>query len=147
MISVDRMLPVDPDAVFAILDDGWTYAGWVVGTSHIRDVDADWPAVGARIHHSVGAWPLHLKDVTRVVNVEPGRLLELDAGLWPFGTARVRFSTVPQPGGGTYLLMQEEAVAGPASLLPEGVQGPLLRARNRETLARLTAQVTSRTSG
>lgn len=145
MISVDRILPVDPDAVFTTLSDGWTYAGWVVGTSHIRGVDTEWPAKGSRIHHSVGAWPIQIQDSTKVVAVEPGRLLELDAGLWPFGTARVRFTLIPQPGGGTYLLMEEQAVAGPLRLLPKAVQGPLLRTRNRETLDRLTAQVTSRT--
>ena len=46
------------DAVWAVLSDGWGYAGWVVGTIKIRAVDPDWPSVGSRLHHAVGSWPL-----------------------------------------------------------------------------------------
>ncbi len=66
-------VPAAAADVFAVLSDGWSYAGWVVGNSHIRDVDRNWPDVGARIHHSVGAWPLQIHDVTKVRAVEPGR--------------------------------------------------------------------------
>ena len=43
------------DDVWSVLSDGWLYPLWVVGASRMRDVDPDWPAVGSRIHHSVGA--------------------------------------------------------------------------------------------
>src|SRR3954471_9339924 len=47
MPSVSRSIGAAPDEVFAQLADGWIYGAWVVGASHIRDVDAEWPAVGA----------------------------------------------------------------------------------------------------
>lgn len=49
MTEVSETMSVDPDRVFAVLTDGWLYPLWVVGASHMRRVDADWPAVGTRI--------------------------------------------------------------------------------------------------
>lgn len=46
-----------PQRVWEVLADGWRYPGWVVGASGMRAVDPEWPAPGARIHHSVGLWP------------------------------------------------------------------------------------------
>ena len=43
---------------------------WAVGAARIREVDEDWPAVGARIHHSVGAWPVLISDTTVVEEVD-----------------------------------------------------------------------------
>ncbi|WP_324188972.1 SRPBCC family protein [Nocardia farcinica] len=54
MSDAEIIVPADIERAFAVLSDGWLYAGWVVGASHIRDVDPDWPGVGSRIHHSVG---------------------------------------------------------------------------------------------
>lgn len=44
-----------PQDVFAVIADGWAYGNWVVGTSHMRAVETDWPAAGSRLFHSVGA--------------------------------------------------------------------------------------------
>lgn len=138
MIEVTRDVETSPDDVFAVLADGWSYAGWVVGNSHIRDVDAGWPAVGTRIHHSAGAWPLQIQDSTTVVSVAPGSILELDARLSLFGAARIIFTLTPlYSGHGTRVVMAEEAVRGPGGLVPAAVQGLLLRPRNVESLARL----------
>src|SRR5215204_2061677 len=90
MTEVSLTVRASREQVFAVLADGWSFAGWVVGASHIRDVDPGWPAVGSRIHHSVGPWPLVVSDVTVVREVQPPRLIELDARLWPLGAARVR---------------------------------------------------------
>jgi hypothetical protein len=90
VIEVSQSVSASADRIFAVLADGWLYPLWVVGASHMRDVDSGWPAVGTRIHHSVGPWPLNVRDMTRVVAVKPGRMLELDARVWPTGTARVR---------------------------------------------------------
>ncbi len=57
MIEVERHVKVSPADVFSVLADGWLYSGWVVGASRIRAVDEQWPAVGSKIHHSVGSWP------------------------------------------------------------------------------------------
>ena len=75
--------------VWNVLADGWSYAMWVVGASRIRAVDAAWPAPGSVIHHSVGAWPLVLSDVTRSVAVHENRELQLEARAMPFGRASI----------------------------------------------------------
>ncbi|WP_410626593.1 SRPBCC family protein [Amycolatopsis sp. cmx-8-4] len=138
MTEVSRVVDAPPQTVFAVLADGWSYGGWVVGSSHIRAVDADWPAVGSRIHHSVGSWPLQLQDETTVVAVETGRSLSLEAKAWPTGAAAVGLTLVPHDGGTrTLVRMTEHVVRGPAKVLPEAVQGLLLRPRNTESLARL----------
>lgn len=137
MISVTRDVPAPASDVFAVLADGWSYAGWVVGNSHIRDVDAAWPGTGACIHHSAGAWPLQIEDVTEVRAVETDRYLELDARLWHFGAAVVRIRLSPLPGDRCRVEMAEEIVRGPAALVPAAVQAAMLRPRNRESLARL----------
>jgi hypothetical protein len=78
MVEVSRIIRTASERVYAVLADGWSYASWVVGAAHIRDVDDTWPSVGARVHHQVGPWPLHIKDQTSVRAVQPGRMLERD---------------------------------------------------------------------
>jgi uncharacterized protein YndB with AHSA1/START domain len=136
MTTVALEVPVPPDQVFAVLSDGWSYAGWVVGATHIRDVDRRWPEVGTRIHHSVGAWPLQIEDETVVRAIDHGKSLELHAKLWPVGTAWIRFDLTPTANG-TRITMAEKTVSGPGALLPEAVQKVFLLPRNRETLQRL----------
>jgi hypothetical protein len=139
VIEVSHDVPTSPDKVFAVLADGWSYAGWVVGNSHVRDVDLGWPDVGTRIHHSAGAWPLQIEDTTEVISVEHGRSLELDARLLVFGAVVIRFTLTPlDDGQRTRVLMEEEAVRGPAGLIPTPVQYVAFRARNTETLSRLS---------
>lgn len=137
MINVTATMHVPPDRVFAVLADGWSYAGWVVGATHVRDVDEGWPAKGTRIHHSVGMWPLVLNDVSTVTDVEPGRMLEMEAKAWPFGTAKVRLELTETEPGRTTVRMSEQAHRGPGTVLPKAVQRVLLVPRNRESLARL----------
>ena len=60
-----------PAAVFAVLADGWLYPTWVVGASRMRDVDDRWPEPGSRLHHSVGAWPALLDDITESLEWQP----------------------------------------------------------------------------
>jgi hypothetical protein len=136
-VSLDVEAPID--AVWAVLADGWSYAGWVVGASHIRDVDAGWPKCGTRIHHSVGPWPLVIQDTTEVVRSEPSRLLELDARLWPAGAARITFTLQALSESITHVRMAERVVRGPSAFLPAFVQDLLLVPRNKETLQRLDA--------
>ncbi|WP_086665071.1 SRPBCC family protein [Lentzea kentuckyensis] len=136
-VSLNVEAPVD--AVWTVLADGWSYAGWVVGASHIRDVDTGWPAAGTRIHHSVGPWPLVIQDTTEVVRCEPGGLLELDARLWPAGAARITLTLQPRSESITHVRMAERVVRGPSALLPSFLQDMLLIPRNKETLQRLDA--------
>ncbi len=137
MIDVTTTMHIPREKVWAVLADGWSYAGWVVGATHVRDVDLGWPAVGARIHHSVGPWPLVLNDTTEVLNCVAPRLIELDAHAWPFGTARVLIElTEPEPGI-TKVRMSEEVSEGPGRLVPKPLRAAMLIPRNRESLSRL----------
>jgi hypothetical protein len=138
MIEVSTTVEAAPEHVFAVLADGWSYAAWVVGNSHIREVEPGWPAVGTKIHHSVGLWPVQFRDWTEVTAVEPDRMIELRARLWPLGTATVRVELTPLRAGGTRIVMAEAAKEGPAAMLPVALQAVLLRPRNREALARLS---------
>lgn len=125
-----------PDDVFAVLEDGWSYGTWVVGAARIRDVDADWPRAGSRIHHSVGAWPLLLSDTTEVEAVDAPNLLQLRVRAWPTGEGRVLL-TCERRGRQTEVALEERAVSGPAKLLPAPVQDLMLHPRNVEALRRL----------
>ncbi|WET76926.1 SRPBCC family protein [Amycolatopsis sp. QT-25] len=144
MSEVSRVVDVPPDAVFAVLADGWSYAGWVVGSSHIRDVDEDWPALGSRIHHSVGPWPFHIQDVTIVKAVEPGVSLSLEARGWPLGAAAIGLTLLPHGEGKTEVRMRESVLRGPAKVLPESVQALVAKPRNTEALARLADLATGK---
>ncbi len=90
-----RMMDATPDQVWEVLSDGWLYPLWVVGASRMREVDDHWPQAGARLHHSVGTWPLLLDDQTEVLECRPGSLLKLRAHGWPAGAAEVTIHTVP----------------------------------------------------
>lgn len=136
MIAVTRETPASPDAVWAVVADGWSYAGWVVGASRIRAVESSWPAAGSRIHHSVGAWPALLDDETLVLEVEPGIRLRLRARTRPLGEAWVEFTLEPL-GTGTRIEMREDVASGPVRLAPKPVRQRAVAARNRETVRRL----------
>lgn len=124
------------DDVFAVLTDGWSYAGWVVGASRVRDVDEGWPQPGFSIHHSVGSWPLLIDDTTTVEEYVPLMFLRLRVRAWPTGEGRVEFEATEKDGG-CRLVMREHAVKGPAALLPQAALDPVLSLRNTETLRRL----------
>jgi hypothetical protein len=124
------------DAVFAILTDGWSYAGWVVGASRVRAVDPGWPEPGRSIHHSVGTWPLVVDDTTTSLEYEPLSRLRLKVRVWPGGAGEVEFQVTEGPGG-CRIVMLEQATSGVAALMPTPVTDVILRARNAETLRRL----------
>jgi uncharacterized protein YndB with AHSA1/START domain len=139
MTTVSREVAASPDEVFAQLADGWIYAAWVVGASHIRDVDAGWPTVGTRIHHRVGPWPVTIDDSTQVVDAEAGSRLVLQARAWPAGEARVELSIEAAGGGGSLVTMSEAVTRGVGSWLDNPLQRFVLRRRNLESLARLAS--------
>jgi uncharacterized protein YndB with AHSA1/START domain len=136
MSITKRVMATTPDRVWSVLSDGWLYPLWVVGASRIREVEDGWPAVGTRIHHSVGAWPLLIDDYTEVLLCEADRVLELRARAWPTGEASVRIRLTPL-GDETEVTIEEDASSGPATLVPKPVRTPPLHWRNVETLRRL----------
>lgn len=143
MSVTTQVLKASPGRVWRVLQDGWAYPLWVVGATHMRQVDDGWPARGTRLHHSVGSWPLLIEDTTSVVDVVPERRLELHARAWPTGTARILIELEPHADG-TLVRMHEHAESGPARLMPHALQAALLRPRNREALARLEALARNR---
>lgn len=135
-VTVERECAAPPSAVMDTLRDGWLFAGWVVGASHIRDVDANWPQPGSRIHHAVGAWPLLIKDFTESLEYRPDSLLVLRARAWPFGEAQIRLEVRPAAGG-SLIVMTEDIKRGPGLVL-DPLSKLMFPPRNRESLSRLT---------
>jgi len=123
--------------VWEVLANGWTYPVWVVGASRMRAVGADWPAVGAELHHSLGAWPLLIDDTTTVLESRSGRELKLRGRGWPTGEVEVQLLLTPTADGGCEITMREEVAAGPAQLLPVPLRHVLMGPRNNESLRRL----------
>ncbi|HET9872879.1 MAG TPA: SRPBCC family protein [Propionibacteriaceae bacterium] len=124
-------------AVWDVLADGWTYASWVVGASRVRDVDANWPQVGSRLHHSFGVWPLVINDRTEVLESEPGSRLLLKARGWPTGEATVNITIAGLGPRESLLSIEEDATAGPALAIPQSIRQTLTVPRNKEALRRL----------
>jgi hypothetical protein len=135
--KVDLEVSASAAAVWSVLGDGWLYPLWVVGATHMRDVDATWPALGARLHHSVGVWPVQLRDTTVVRAVEEGRRLELEARALPVGTARVVLELTPLGPDRCRVSIYEYVKSGPGRMVPTALQAPFIRARNTESLERL----------
>ena len=131
------------DQVWDVLSDGWLYPLWVVGAARMREVDDHWPAVGARLHHSVGSFPVMLNDVTEVVAAELMTRLVLRAQAWPIGAGEVTL-TLEALGARTRIVMREQAVSGPGALAPRLLQDPVLAWRNTEALRRLSYLVEHR---
>ncbi|MET4589265.1 SRPBCC family protein [Arthrobacter sp. 754] len=136
MSTVSQLFNSPAEDVWKVIADGWLYSGWVVGASRIRAVDAHWPEVGSRLHHSVGVWPLVINDSSRVTAVEPGRSLELVARGWPLGEAKVVI-TLEDRGTQSLVTISEDAIRGPGKLVPKALRSPVIDVRNRETLNRL----------
>lgn len=132
-----------PDRVFESLSDPWLLPVWVVGATHIRDVDDNWPDAGSMVHHQVGAWPLTISDVTAVVECEAPSRLVLQGRAWPFGEVYIEL-LVEDDGGGSLVRMREAPSYGAARVVDNPLQRWLLAARNRESLARLRAVVENR---
>jgi hypothetical protein len=134
---VQRTISAPPNRVFAVLADGWSYSDWVVGTVHIRDVDASWPQVGAELHHKAGPWPLSLKDKSTVLSMEPDRELTVRAGLWPLGEAIVSIRLEPVGVTATKVTIHEDFNAGPLLWVRTKLNDLVLHRRNVESLRRL----------
>ena len=136
MATTEDQFTVPPERVFAVLSDPVSYADWVVGSHSIRDADPNWPAVGTRFHHRVGAGPLTISDHTEVLEADPPHRLLLRARARPLGTAKVELVLAPRAGG-THVTMTEVAGDPLSKLVLNRLTGPLVHRRNRESLRRL----------
>ena len=144
MSSVSRRVEASPAQVYAVLADGWAYSNWVTGTSHIRAVEADWPAAGSKLHHASGIWPAVARDETEVERVVPGERLDLTARGRPLGEARVSIRLTAE-GADTRVDLIETPSAGLGKWLDNPLTESLLARRNVESLARLAALAERRT--
>ena len=144
MSTNTRVMDATPDQVWQVLADGWLYPLWVVGASRMREVDDHWPAPGAKLHHSVGSWPVLSATRPRSSSPCPGSLMRLRAAAWPSGEAGVTIRLQPV-GGGTEVTIEEDAIAGPGRLVPTPVRHAGLKWRNVETLRRLAFVAERRT--
>ena len=144
MSTTTRPVSATPEQVWEVLADGWLYPLFVVGAARMRDVDASWPAVGARLHHSVGTWPLMIDDTTEVLEVDEGKRILLLARGWPAGQAHVDISLQPS-GDSTVVTITEDASGGPGLLVPKPLRDVQLHWRNVEALRRLAFVVEGRT--
>jgi uncharacterized protein YndB with AHSA1/START domain len=131
-------IDASPEQVFDVLADPFTYDDWVVGTTRIRSADDEWPAVGSRLHHTVGFPPLGTRDHTEVVSVDRPSRLELEAVARPFGKAKVELQ-LEAAGEGTKLTIVEDPSGWTSPLKLNPAVHLLIRLRNLETLRRLKA--------
>ncbi|MCW2651705.1 MAG: Polyketide cyclase / dehydrase and lipid transport [Mycobacterium sp.] len=137
-LTVTRDTTAARQQVWAVIADGWTYSQWVVGNSRMRAVDANWPAPGSTIRHSIGIWPLLLDDETVVEKCKPLEEVVLLAKGRPFGAARItlRLSDIDS---GCRIEMSEVPVGGPLKWLPKRAALATAWPRNRECTWRLAA--------
>jgi uncharacterized protein YndB with AHSA1/START domain len=135
MAITARDIPALPDQVWAVLADPMRYAEWVVGAQEVRGFDGEWPARGARFHHTVGLGPIRIHDNTSVLECTPSRRLVLRARARPFGHARVELELTASEGG-TRVEMTEEPTS-PVAKFGRRVLDPLIHTRNVEALRRL----------
>ena len=136
-VTITRDVGATAEQVWDVLADGWLYPLWVVGASRMRDVDERWPAVGTRLHHSIGNWPLLVDDQTEVLDSVPGTSLRLRAHGWPGGAAEVLLEIEPVGDGRSRVHLREDAVRGPGALMPKPLRQLAIAPRNRESLRRL----------
>lgn len=136
MATSSTHVAATPDEVWSVLADPWSYATWVVGTVKIRDADPTWPAVGSKLYHAVGAWPLLIQDDSEVLESEPSRRLVMQARGWPAGEARVEL-VLHAEGAVTRIGMLEEPTHGPGAWVHNPVLDMVLTRRLDECLDRL----------
>jgi uncharacterized protein YndB with AHSA1/START domain len=143
--TVDRFIAAPPSEVFSVLADGWPVSRH---RSHVRRTDdpvAIRPAVGSKLHHASGVWPLALRDESVVDAVDPEKRLELTVKGRPFGEAKV-VMTLTAEDDGTRVSMYEAPTKGPGKWLHNQATEALLIRRNVEALARLGAIAERHTS-
>lgn len=136
MVSVVRKFDCPSEAVFEVVADGWLYPAWVVGACRMRDVDDDWPAVGAGLHHSIGVWPIVVDDETTVTAWDPPRRAEFHARVRPIAEALIVIEAKPRGNG--CVVRASYDILGGLSLIPRPVLDLLTRPRNAEMLRRLS---------
>jgi uncharacterized protein YndB with AHSA1/START domain len=136
MATNTREIPAVPEQVWSVLADPEKYSDWVVGAKEVRKWEGNWPAKGSRFHHTVGVWPLRIRDATTVLESERPQRLVLEAKIRPVGFARIAFELSPSERG-TRVSMTEEPSAPRVARAARRLFDPAIFARNSEALRRL----------
>ena len=145
MSTATIVIRAPAEAVFETLTDPDCYPRWVVGASHVRDVDAEWPREGSSFHHSVGVWPFRINDSTTLVRADRPRRVELRVRAWPLGEADVRLD-LEQRRDLTRVTIYEAQAEGPGVAVWRAPVVALTAMRNYVSLRRLRDLVESRAS-
>lgn len=136
MAVTRRKMSVPAARVWDVVADASTYPRWVVGAQSVRFVEGRWPDVGARLHHKVGVWPLHIRDNTEVVEVSPPARLVMEGRVRPIGRARIALHITAR-GSGCEVEMAEYPISPAPLRTAAPLVEPLMALRNVETLRRL----------
>ena len=103
-----------PRDVYDVLLDPYAYAKWVVGSKRVRRVDPNWPAVGARFHHTVGPPGVDINDSSKLLELEENRRVVLEVRFRPAGVAVVAIELEPRDEDRrTHITMTEHPKSGP----------------------------------
>jgi uncharacterized protein YndB with AHSA1/START domain len=128
---------VHPDSVWRALADGYSYSGWVVGTRKIREVETGFPAVGKRLHYTVGYGPMRHEGHTEVISSRPGECLELEVHAWPGLAVKIVLTVTALGDDSSEVSITEFPDGGVGRLLRNPLTDMFLKVRNVETLRRL----------
>jgi hypothetical protein len=137
MSRTELLVEAPPSAVYAVLMDPWAYGDWVVGSRRIRAVDPEWPAVGARFHHTVGIPVLHLDDSSRLLENIPDRRVRLEVRVRPFGIGVVCLELHAANRDATRVVMTEEPHRGLLDIAWSKPLDWITNLRNKRALQRL----------
>jgi uncharacterized protein YndB with AHSA1/START domain len=140
MAQSEIYIDLPPGDVFSVLTHAHTYPHWLVGCKKIRAVDEDWPQVDSRFHHTVGFGPIALNDSTKVIEMEEGSHLVLEARARPAGIAHVHFDLEPR-GKGTRLTLLEKGRDETTRMLWNSVLDRVVKLRNNRSLKQLKSFV------
>jgi len=144
MARNEIVVGVAPDEMFTLLLDPYAYPKWVVGTRRVREVDRDWPSMGARFHHTVGVGPFSTRDSTRMLTSRPPFDLDLEVRFRPLGVACVSVRVSDAGTGRCRIVLTEDPIAGPAEGLRGRAWDAVVHARSALSLWRLRRLAESR---
>jgi len=128
------------EAVWSVLADARLFADWVVGAKDVRTVEPGWPDAGTRFEHTVGVGPFTLDDNTKSLAADPPHRLVMEARARPFGRAQIEM-VMTTTSGATEVAMSEHVVSPALLRWLNPLLGPVIRARNEESLRRLARLV------
>jgi hypothetical protein len=143
MARNEIVVGVAPDEMFTLLLDPFVYPKWVVGTRQVREVDTDWPRMGARFHHSVGVGPISTRDSTKILSSRRSTWTSrCDSA--PLALPASHSGSQTPAVGRCRIVLREDPIAGPAEGLRGRAWDAVVHARNALSLWRLRRLTESR---